>query len=183
MIDLNKLNNPADFHMLLRKYLDTLKNTQGIILLVSVNGNEFAYTKISDYSSVDLVGNENDEYAVYVRLGSEFIDPGYINWEGDEPITYWEDGKEIDINKTGIYYLHYDFNGKLFRRKVVVDDFVTNFSYTGDYQEYNVPYDGYYQLEVWGAQGGNGTSKTGGNGGYLSGNIHFNKGEKLYIYM
>ena len=38
--------------------------------------------------------------------------------------------------------------------------------------------DGYYKLEVWGAQGG---SSLGGYGGYSSGIVHFDKGDNLYV--
>jgi len=42
--------------------------------------------------------------------------------------------------------------------------------------EYTVPSDGEYQIELWGASGGNG-----GSSGYTSGKITLNKNEKLYI--
>ena len=45
--------------------------------------------------------------------------------------------------------------------------------------EFTVPYDGEYQLEVWGAQGGS----VDGYGAYTSGIINLNSGEKLYIYV
>ena len=56
------------------------------------------------------------------------------------------------------------------------------FDYTGGEQEFEIPADGIYKLETWGAQGGS-YSKTshGGYGGYAVGNIRLNKEEKLYI--
>jgi len=60
---------------------------------------------------------------------------------------------------------------------------VSNFSYTGNYQEYVVPADGLYKLETWGAQGGAVSTATGGRGGYNSGSIYLTKDEKLYIYV
>ena len=123
LIDLNKLNDTSDFYINLRKYLDTLRNEQGIILLVSINGNEFAYTEVAGYSMVTLVGNKEDEFAVYLPINGIFVDPGYRNWEGEEPTTTWENGKELDTSKAGTYYLHYDFNGRLLRRKIVVGNF------------------------------------------------------------
>ena len=53
-------------------------------------------------------------------------------------------------------------------------------TYTGDYQLFTVPYDGYYYIEVWGAQGG-GTNS--GLGGYTNGIIKLSKYEKLYVYV
>ena len=59
-----------------------------------------------------------------------------------------------------------------------------NFDYTGAVQEYTIPSDGKYKIELWGAQGGSySSSVTGGNGGYTSGEITLSEGEKLYIYV
>ncbi len=63
---------------------------------------------------------------------------------------------------------------------------VKTFSYTGECEEYTVPYNGYYKVEAWGAQGGNGykddtTKYTGGKGAYTSGIIKLLKGETLYV--
>jgi len=60
-----------------------------------------------------------------------------------------------------------------------------NYNYTGNYETFTVPYPGDYKIELWGAEGaprGGGTKK-GGAGGYTSGTIRLNKGEKLYIYV
>ena len=62
------------------------------------------------------------------------------------------------------------------------------FNYTGNYQEYKIKESGYYRIQCWGANGGNSTrnGKTGalgGNGGYTSGVIYLEKGEKIYIYV
>ncbi|MCT4688027.1 glycine-rich protein, partial [Vallitalea sp.] len=53
------------------------------------------------------------------------------------------------------------------------------FRYNGSNYIYNVPINGKYKLEVWGAEGGNGS---GGKGGYSYGEINLSKGENLYIY-
>ena len=122
LIDLNKLysNDINDFYVTFRKYLNTLKNIQGIVLVVSLNGKEYAYTEIENYQTVTLIGNEEDEFAVYVPIGGTFVDPGYKNWEGEEPIITWENEKEVDTNIAGTYYKYYDFNGYLLRRKIMV---------------------------------------------------------------
>lgn len=57
---------------------------------------------------------------------------------------------------------------------------VWDFDYTGDYQTFTVPADGYYEIELWGAQGG---GEYGGKGAYTKGIIYLNKGENLYIYV
>ena len=60
------------------------------------------------------------------------------------------------------------------------------FSYTGGEQNFVVPYDGVYKLEVWGAQGGDSDYSSsnfydGGYGGYSTGEITLAEGKRLYI--
>ncbi len=55
-----------------------------------------------------------------------------------------------------------------------------DYSYTGNVQTFTAPANGTYTLEVWGAQGGNGS---GGEGGYSKGDITLSKGEVLYLYV
>ncbi len=56
-----------------------------------------------------------------------------------------------------------------------------DFNYTGTIQTFTVPSDGYYQLEVWGAQGGSLSGLNGGFGAYSVGNIYLEKNTVLYI--
>ena len=62
-----------------------------------------------------------------------------------------------------------------------------NFAYTGSVQSITLPGGDSYKLEVWGAQGGNGSfnsySCTGGKGGYSVGNIYLNTSTILYVYV
>jgi len=60
---------------------------------------------------------------------------------------------------------------------------ISNFTYTGASQTFTAPATGYYKLETWGAQGGNGYSYSGGNGGYSVGVYHLTIGEPLYVYV
>ena len=60
---------------------------------------------------------------------------------------------------------------------------IEEFNYTGGYQEWEAPLNGYYNIEAWGASGGDSTYSTGGNGGYTSGKIYLEQGKKLYIYV
>lgn len=181
LIDLNFLyasDYSNEFYATLRRYIKTLERKSGIIMVVTIDKTEFAYTNIVDYTNVTLVGDKEDEYGVYVNVGGEFVDPGYEGWAGEEPTISWENGEVVDTSTPGTYYLHYDFDGYLFRRKVVV--YMSNYTYTGNYQIFETPVSGYYKIELWGAQGGDSTN--GGKGGYASGVINLNKGDKLYIY-
>ena len=65
---------------------------------------------------------------------------------------------------------------------------IYNFDYTGGEQTFTAPCDGYYKLEVWGAQGGYGYYSPGGYkygkyGGYSSGVILSSKSDKIFIYV
>ncbi|MCD8362300.1 MAG: hypothetical protein LUC98_04945, partial [Lachnospiraceae bacterium] len=62
----------------------------------------------------------------------------------------------------------------------------SDYTYTGDAQEFLAPVDGWYEVQLWGAQGGNSASsggKTGGKGAYVSGRIHLTAGTLLYVYV
>ena len=62
----------------------------------------------------------------------------------------------------------------------------TLFSYAGAAQSYDVAGDGYYLLEVWGAQGGRGGTygnQVGGNGGYTTGIAKLAAGESVWVYV
>ena len=66
--------------------------------------------------------------------------------------------------------------------KVGKINYTTNFSYTGSCTTYTAKSTGYYNLEVWGAQGGNyNTTYVGGLGGYSKGIVHLEKGTTLYV--
>lgn len=187
LIDMSKIftgTNISTFNVSLRKYLNTLQSKNlGIIILVVTSNNEYGYIKTSSGTNVTLVGDANDEYSVLVPIGGAFTDPGYENWSGDSPTITWE--TPLNVNVKGTYYLRYNFNGYLLRRKVVVGDTIYNYSYTGDVQTFTVPATGRYKLEVWGAQGGyaNTTTYNGGYGGYSVGVIYLQKNNVIYVYV
>lgn len=60
-----------------------------------------------------------------------------------------------------------------------------NFSYTGNYQTFTVPENvDTITVELWGASGGDiNEISTGGEGGYIKGNLSVSPGEKYYIYV
>lgn len=60
------------------------------------------------------------------------------------------------------------------------------FQYTGSVQEWTVPSNGTYKLEVWGAEGGTNSGNStaiAGKGGYSNGTVRLNKDVKIYIYV
>lgn len=59
---------------------------------------------------------------------------------------------------------------------------------TPNYYEFTAVCSGTYNIELWGASGGNGTDVNqtpadGGKGAYTSGNLHLDEGEKIYVYV
>ena len=58
---------------------------------------------------------------------------------------------------------------------------IDEYGYTGEEETFTAPKSGTYKLEVWGAQGGNAEDYKGGFGGYSSGTMTLNSGDKLYI--
>lgn len=56
------------------------------------------------------------------------------------------------------------------------------YDYSGTASTYVIPYDGYYKLDAWGAQGANySASRVGGKGGFASGTFYLTAGDKLTI--
>lgn len=106
----------------------------------------------------------------------------WINEEID-----WTDNSYM--NTSGKFRINVYANTSLCKYKE--GDILKEFSYIHDVESFEIPCDGTYKLEVWGAQGGqscyavggsNGPGKPNANGGgYSSGNIILNKGENLFV--
>lgn len=70
-------------------------------------------------------------------------------------------------------------------------DRIKFYEYTGSEQVFVAPYNGKYHIELWGAAGGKVASfvkpemlkRKNGRGAYVSGDIHLNKGDILYVYV
>lgn len=81
------------------------------------------------------------------------------------------------------YYFSNSINGSI----ITVNKYVRDYSYTGNYQTFLVPYDGVYRIELWGANGGidptSPTAYRGSGGAYTAGDISLKKGQRLYFYI
>ena len=71
----------------------------------------------------------------------------------------------------------------IFKGIMAVSAIPVTFEYTSGVQNFIVPYDGTYKLEVWGAQGGNSGNATGGLGGYVVGEIDLLAETELNIHV
>lgn len=91
----------------------------------------------------------------------------------------------IKNNYTGNYHrivVSYD-DGTYATLRIDVLNNTYDFEYTGDVQTFTAAVDGYYQVELWGAQGGTVENFQGGKGAYTKGVIYLKKSTKLYIYV
>jgi hypothetical protein len=77
----------------------------------------------------------------------------------------WEEGKVYDYNINSSFSATQDFN------------------YTGNVQSYTVPFTGTYEIECWGASGGDVNSSLAGRGGFTAGKVKLEKNKILYIYI
>lgn len=85
-----------------------------------------------------------------------------------------------------VKYIITDLEGmmKTVTETIRVIPLVLTYEYTGASQTFTVPYDGVYQIELWGASGFGGRGNhRGGFGSYVSGEIQFYKDNTLYLYV
>ncbi len=57
------------------------------------------------------------------------------------------------------------------------------FAYSNAVQTFTIEVDGYYKMQVWGAQGGSYSTYNGGAGGYSEGIVYLTAGTNLYVYV
>lgn len=124
---------------------------------------------------------------------SSTVEPTYTALNTNNPQISWT------ANQTGTYYVWIkDVNGNVSKKEFVVTEvcqYATNYAWNfpyngttnsnGTVQNFTVPCNGNYKLEVWGGQGGNysgNSTYAGGKGGYSYGNISLTKSTNLYIY-
>ncbi len=99
--------------------------------------------------------------------------------------------EEINITQDGLYHICvmgaqgeqelYHVSEKRYAGDEGFTESKTDFAYTGGIQSFIAPYDGIYELEVWGASGGSGNGYSGGAGGYTRGYREMEKGDVLYV--
>ncbi|MBR1718353.1 MAG: hypothetical protein IJ715_03695, partial [Bacilli bacterium] len=138
---------------------------------------------------------------------------GYcVNKTNDSSTCTWidtnDDHVEYTLSSAGTYYAFakdkknnisdsIEFTAQSSSFCQVAKGTKTTLAYTGGVQSYKVPCDGLYQLEAWGAQGGNVgqryewyngqhvaswiTDAYGGQGGYTVGYVELHEGDTLYV--
>lgn len=166
-------------------------------MLVVLNNTKLLSNKLKSDTSISAGDVKSDFNIILIGdseintiVNEEFVDPGYIartNTGKDLEVTIQTN---LDTTIEGEYIITYiaKYNGKEKRvtRNIKVYPLVLEYFYDEDtpYYIFPVTQTGYYQIELWGAQGGTNLNGTlGGQGGYVSGKILLNKEEQIYIYI
>ncbi len=140
--------------IILNKNSNNISDLLGIMIETDIDSNKY------------VLSEENK----WPGLGYYF-NPVLSNCENGSEIV-WKNNRVVVNTKTSDKcYVYFD--------KVQVYDF----KYTGDSQTFEVPKDGLYKIELWGASGGDLSQYLGGRGAYTVGNIELEKDDTLYIYV
>ena len=152
-------------------YTGKVLDTKYIKVGLEINGEEYGPM------SLEKVKNIIDSDIIYKNE--------LINYK----LRIWLDkSKEEEISKLEDYKAFLKLKIEAEQRPEGMDIGVNakTFNYTGDVQEYTVPRDGYYYIEMAGAEGGSAkysASYSGGKGGYTSGYVYLEANDKLFFYV
>lgn len=170
------------------------KDDFGIEIIYLYNSN---YTSLTGLNLTDIVDAEKQIYLIgnpsVAFEGLAFNDPGYYVLNRTDKETVENDPTvvvtgSVDTSTIGNYYLTYtlyDMNGSIMSQAVRTVNVIAaeyTFSYTGARQSFNVPINGKYEIESWGASGG-GSMIMSGKGGYTKGQYDLTSDDQLYIYV
>ena len=186
-VTINEIRNNGLFSKVINSKEETLKSQSLEELKLKVS--EIQVERIGQASLKDIaISLKNDTENKYI-----------VSVDSDSNENS-EDEQFENINKIYVIYKNYKFiidnNFEISSIKKIDNETgekpkygeKIEFYYTGNYQEYEVKGSGYYRIQCWGADGGysvgNGSRRAnGGTGGYTSGVIFLEKGEKIYIYV
>ena len=185
-VNVQKYESPSDF--------PNTNNAVGDVAVVTSSITDEAYKEFTYYVSntepddpkegqVWIVQDINSPY--YIQSDYSKIGIGYaMEYYGGE----WVLRKSYVYNSGKWQLLYYVpiVNGTVDLDGSDVNSEVEwAYSYTGEYQTFTAPFSGYYQMELWGAQGGsyNTSSAAGGMGAYTKGKIYLDAGTMLYVFV
>ena len=177
----------------------------GIIALIAIpavtNVIEDSKKNAAEVTAMSYIKSINDQNALYKLQPDKFtpitsgdVEDIEVNLKGDGPTSGTvtiTNGKvsEASLCANGYTVTYNGIKSTVGNKCGVVTCTVEDqiFEYTGGIQTYTVTCAGEYQLEVWGAQGGNagdisGNSySNGGYGGYSVGTVNLNKNAIIYV--
>ena len=166
--------NPAKYDLKLvnevpSDYTGNVLDTKYVKVGLEINGEEYGPYSLGDVKNIidsDII-YENEMVSYTLRV--------WLDETKEEELVSMEDYKSFLKLKVEAEQRVDSMDGGI-NTKV--------FNYTGDSQMYYVPRDGYYYIEMAGAQGGTvPTGYTGGLGAKTSGYVYLKAGEKLYFYV
>lgn len=170
------------------------KEDFGVDAIYLYNSN---YASLSGLNITDIVDAEKQIYLINETTVAfediAFTDPGYyvLNTTNSQVTQNDPDvvvTGNVDTSKIGNYYLTYtlyDMNGNVMSQAIRTVNVIKSeytFAYTGGRQSFNVPINGKYKIETWGASGG-GTMIMSGKGGYTVGEYDLTSADQLFIYV
>ncbi len=152
------------------KYYNTINyGTSQYDFSRSISGD--AIKELSPTLSSDAVyknmTNWNNDFANYMNNSNSFIGRGSGSIHGENAGIF-----SFSILSGNSY-------SYVSTRSILAPVKINEYSYTGNYQTFTAPDDGYYKFEAWGAQGAGSVSK----GAYTSGTIELDKGQVIYVYV
>ena len=181
--------NPTSKVPVLNEKVDTVELIKDITLTspIEINETKEMILDLNGYtlttSSNDYVIKNNGNLTIIDGKYQKDIEKNQRDYEAEQAKYDEEYNQELDFKNTkdkeyeknlDEYYKKLEEYNKLHPNK--------DFEYTGEEEVYVVPKTGTYKLETWGAQGGDIIDPYhGGYGGYSSGYITLNEGDKLYI--
>jgi hypothetical protein len=149
----------------------------------SLNGIYIGESKLQGFTSKKLdyeLVLENNPKEIKISVDKQ-NEEQVVTGIGEIELTQEEQTIEINVvSKDGYNTSTYTIKISYVQNILAKNEY--KFEYTGDYQEFEAPYTGYYKMECWGAQGGS-YGGTGGKGAYTSGNVYLTKGQKVYVYV
>ena len=154
----------------------------------SGNTNDIAIiteTKITGYYVSNVAPVEAEEGMVWVVQANNspyYLESAYVRIGVSYAMQY-ESGKWIlkhaYVYNDGWKLLYYvdmtDGNINLENSNLGENKIENTYEYTGEYQEFTATFSGYYNIQLWGAQGGSYSYTTGGKGAYTKGEIELKK--------
>lgn len=166
--------NPAKYDLKLvnevpSDYTGNVLDTKYVKVGLEINGEEYGPYSLGDVKNI---------------IDSDII---YANEMVSYTLRVWlDESKEEELVSMEDYKSFLKLKVEAEQRVDSMDGGIntTVFNYTGDSQMYYVPRDGYYYIEMAGAQGGTvPTGYAGGKGATTTGYIYLKAGDKLYFYV
>ena len=162
-----------------------------LVTSIKIN-NEDSYNGVIENIILAANSYANNQGGVLVQISVPYLqEKGYLPRNITSPIdnsimsgcVYVVDGTSIYSEETCSTYLKGIEPSRMVTNACTYQNGYTwDFEYTGIGQEFIVPCDGTYKLEVWGASGGDAdTTYVGGKGGYSIGNKSLTANDKIYI--